>query len=395
MLPRILMIHCRYQQYGGEDTVFDAELELLRSNGHEVETHIRDNKDIAGQARLGTAADALWSRGTVADVREIAARFRPDLIHVHNTFSLVSPSIYWIASRLRLPVVQTLHNYRLLCLQAMLIRDGKLCEDCVGKLPWRGVVRKCCRNSTAQSAVLAGMLGVHRAIGTYRNKITRYIALDESCRVKFIEGGLPAERIRIKPNFVSDPDVRFAGKRRGGLFVGRLSPEKGISTLVEAISLGRIEPVGVIGGGPDAAWLSGVGGVELLGFLSRPAIFKRLAAASWLVVPSVWYEPFGLVVVEAFACGTPVIASRIGALGNLVEDGVTGLLVKPGDPRELAEKMSWAQSHPAEMARMGAAARKRYEMEFTPAANYSRLIAIYREAMEATGFQARPLTSAA
>ena len=393
MLPRILMIHGRYQQYGGEDTVFDAELDLLRSNGHAVEAYIRHNKDITGSARLGTAADALWSRTSVAAIREIALRFRPDLIHVHNTFPLVSPSVYWVASRLRVPVVQTLHNYRLLCPQAMLIREGKVCEDCVGKLPWRGVVRRCYRNSMSQSAVLAGMLGVHRAIGTYRNKVTRYVVLDEFCREKFIEGGLPAERIRIKPNFVSDPDVGVAAKRRGGLFVGRLSPEKGISTLVEAISLGHIEPVVVIGGGPEAASLSGVRGVDLLGFLPRAAIFTKLAAASWLVVPSVWYEPFGLVVVEAFACGTPVIASRIGALANLVEHGVTGLLVKPGDPRELAEILSWAQSHPEDMARMGAAARKRYEAEFTPAANYSRLMAIYREAMEVTGLPARQLSS--
>ena len=387
------MVHGRYLQYGGEDTVFDSELALLRDRGHAVEAYVRDNRELSGQPKLRSAADALWSGTTTTQIRNAIARFKPDVMHVHNTFPVVSPSVYWAASSQGLPVVQTLHNYRMLCAQAMLFRNGKVCEDCVGHLPWRGVMRKCYRDSMSESAVLVGMLAVHRAMGTYRKKVTRYIALDEFCRGKFVEHGWPAARIAIKPNFVADPGIDITRARRGGLFVGRLSPEKGIRNLIEAIALARIESVGIVGSGPERESLVGLQGVRLSGFLSRTEVLQKMSEASWLVVPSIWYEPFGLVAAEAFACGTPVIASRIGALENLIEDGQTGLLVEPGNSRDLAEKMSWAQSHPAEMARMGANARRRYEDIYAPDANYARLMEIYLEAIDAEGFVSRQLSS--
>ena len=232
---RILIVHNSYRQYGGEDSVVDAELALLRDHGHEVELYLRHNDELGAMAKGHAALDALWSSRTSRDTSETIAIFHPDVIHVHNTFPLISPSLYWAAARADVPVVQTLHNFRLLCPQAMFLRNGNVCEDCLSRIPWRGVVRSCYRNSWKQSAVLTSMLVLHWAMGTWRQKVTRYIALNEFCRYKFIEGGLPPERIVVKPNFVHTSHSDFDGPREGFLFVGRLSEEKGVHTLVKAL----------------------------------------------------------------------------------------------------------------------------------------------------------------
>ena len=180
----------------------EAEIALLRSHGHDVETYFRSNDDVTGMSAVALAGGTLWSARTSHEVARVIGRFQPDVIHAHNTFPLISPSLYWAAARAGVPVVQTLHNFRLMCLNALFLREGKVCEDCMGHLPWRGVARACYRGSRAASAVLAGMLTLHRGLGTYRHKVARYIALNEFCRGKFIEGGLPAERVVVKPNFV-------------------------------------------------------------------------------------------------------------------------------------------------------------------------------------------------
>jgi glycosyltransferase involved in cell wall biosynthesis len=271
----------------------------------------------------------------------------------------------------------------MLCPQAMLLRDGKVCEDCVGKLPWRAVTRKCYRDSTAQSAVLSGMLSAHLGLGTYRGKITRYIALNQFCRDKFIKGGFPAERFRIKPNFVVSPRRPDSRPRRGGIFVGRLSHEKGLSVLIDA--LGRLRPglIRIVGKGPLEAQVSQVFQQDYLGYQEMPRVLDLLHDAQYMVAPSTCYETFGLAALEAFACGTPVIASRHGGLGELVRDGVTGLLVTPGDAADLAAKIAWAEAHPDAMRKMGEAARAEYETTYTPERNYQMLIDIYEDAIAA------------
>ena len=373
---RVLTVHNAYQHRGGEDSVVEAEIALLRSHGHAVETYFRSNDDVAGMSSLALARHTLWSPRTSHDLADLIRRFRPDVIHAHNTFPLISPSLYWMAERAGVPVVQTLHNFRLMCLNALFLREGKICEDCMGHLPWRGVARACYRGSRAASAALAGMLTLHRGVETYRNKVARYIALNAFCRGKFIEGGLPAELVAVKPNFVdfSAPDP---GPRAGLLFVGRLSFEKGVSTLAQAMALLPDALLRVAGDGPEAGLLDGVAGVTRLGSVPGETVRQEMSRAMALVVPSIWYETFGLVVIEAFACGTPVIASRIGALAELVRDGETGLLFEPGNPRDLADKLTWAQAHPEEMAAMGRTARAQYEAEFSAEVNYRRLMEIY------------------
>ncbi|MDB5805465.1 MAG: transferase [Betaproteobacteria bacterium] len=378
---RVLLVHNRYQQAGGEDAVVADEMRMLQKNGVHVELYERHNGQVATISPARLAAGTVWSTRTTADLEGIIGRFRPDLIHAHNTFPLISPSLYYGAASHHIPVVQTLHNFRLFCAQAMFMRDGAVCEDCLGKLPWRGVLRRCYRGSTAQSAVLVAMLGAHRSLGTYRRRVTRYIALNRFCRDKFIEAGLPAERVVVKPNFVDLPAPDAAGPRGGALFVGRLSPEKGIGVLADAARLLPDADVEVIGDGPEESRLHGLPGVRLAGRQAPAQIYERMRGAACLVLPSIWYENFPRVLVEAFACGLPVIASRLGAMAELIEDGVSGLLFTPADARDFADKLAWAQAHPEQMRRMGEAAREVYLRNYTSRANFAQLSAIYRDAL--------------
>lgn len=379
---RVLVVHNAYQHRGGEDTVVEAEIALLRAHGHEVETYFRSNDEVGGMSALALAKNTLWADRTSRDLAQWIIRFRPDVIHAHNTFPLISPSLYWAAARAGIPVVQTLHNFRLMCLNALFLREGGVCEDCMGHLPWRGVARACYRGSRTASGALAGMLALHRGLGAYRNKVTRYIALNEFCRNKFIEGGLPAGRVVVKPNFV-DFEVPPSALRAGLLYVGRLSVEKGVTTLAGAMARLPEAQLRVAGDGPEAGLLEGLVGVTRLGTLPGEAVRSEMNRASALVVPSIWYENFPRTIVEAFASGLPVIASRIGALADIVTDGETGLLFEPGNPRDLADKLAWAQAHPERMAQMGQRARAHYEAEFSAGVNYRRLMEIYDEAAAA------------
>lgn len=377
---RILIAHNAYQHHGGEDTVVGAEAELLRAHGHVVEHYIRHNDEIPDLGAWRAGRDALWSPRTFFEISERIEAFRPTLIHAHNTFPLISPSLCWAAARAGIPVVQTLHNFRLLCPQAMFLRDGRVCEDCLGKLPWRGVVHRCYRRSFSQSGVLAAMLVLHRALGSYQHKVNRYIALNDFCRQIFVRGGLPAERVRVKPNFVDLPPPGLTA-RQGCLFVGRLSAEKGVRTLAETAALAPEVALTVVGTGPEERLLRGLDNVHLLGFQEPPKVREAMTVAICLTMPSVWYENFPRTLVESFACGLPVVASRLGAMADLIRDGKTGLLFETGNAADLAAKLRWAQGHPDEMRRMGEAAREEYEAKYAPQENYSILMEIYREAI--------------
>lgn len=381
---KVLVVHNRYQLAGGEDAVVDAEVALLQNRGVDVRRYERHNDDIQHISRASAALQAYWSRQTVSELSDLMVQWRPDVIHVHNTLSLVSPSVYWVADRFGVPVVQTLHNFRLLCPQGMLLRDGQVCEQCVGKpVAWPSVVHACYRESALQSAVLAGLVAGHRALGTYSNKVARFIALNDFCRDKFVQGGLPADKLVVKPNFVDLPAPDQSVDRVGGLFVGRLSHEKGVKTLVQAKRSDLALPVKVIGSGPMGDDVQAAFGADLLGFLPLAEIVEHMRRSAFLVLPSICYENFPRTVVEAFACGLPVIASRMGSMAVLVKEGETGLLFNPGDAQDLVTKIKWAQAHPAEMAQMGRHARRQYEQEFNAEVNFDLLMAIYQEAMAA------------
>ncbi|AKJ27925.1 glycosyltransferase family 4 protein [Caldimonas brevitalea] len=382
-LQRVLFVHNGYRVRGGEDSVVDSEIELLRQRGHEVIEYRRHNDEIGAGSKLSLLRDTIWSPRSHADVRRLIREQQVDVVHVHNTLPLVSPAVYWAAAAESVPVVQTLHNFRLMCPQALFLREERVCEDCVGHVPWRAVRHRCYRDSTVQSAVVAGMLTTHRMLGTYRDKVTRYIALNEFCRTKFIEGGLPADRIVLKPNFVDLPPQDVAERRQGGLFVGRLSKEKGLSVLSEAAKRLPQPNITVIGGGELEPEARAAFGERMVGFKPLPEILALMSAASYLVIPSIWYENFPRTIVEAYACGLPVIASRLGALPEIVVEGHSGLLFDPGSPQDLADKLAWAEAHPHEMRQMGHNARALYERLYTPQRNYERLIEIYAEARQA------------
>jgi len=377
---RVLLVHNAYQQAGGEDSVVAAELALLRAKGHEVIELRRDNDELHSINGAAAAATALWSAATHRQALGLIRRHDPDVVHVHNTFPLISPSLYWACGELGVPVVQTLHNFRLACPQAMFLREGKVCESCLGRTPWPALKHGCYRGSRVQTAVVFGMLGLHRGLGTFERKVTRYIALNEFCRAKFIQAGLPAERIVVKPNFV-DAAKPAGTPREGLLFVGRLAPEKGVDVLSRAWEAGPGMALRIVGSGPAAAPLEGLPGVDMLGVMTASQVQAEMARALALVLPSIWYENFPRTLVEAYAAGLPVIASRIGALAELVENGKTGLLFEPGDAHELRRVMRWAIEHPRHMAAMGAIARSRYEAHYTPEINYMQLTAIYRSAI--------------
>jgi glycosyltransferase involved in cell wall biosynthesis len=382
MIPeRVLVVHNAYQQSGGEDRVVADEIALLARKGHEVLEMRRDNHEIALTGRLQLAADTLWSRRTHREALELLRRRRPDVVHVHNTLPLVSPSLYWACAEAGVPVVQTLHNFRLACPQAMFLRDDGVCERCLGQAPWPAVLHGCYRGSRAQTAVVAGMLALHRGLGTWRDKVARYIALNEFCRAKFVQAGLPAARVVVKPNFADVDLVAATGPRRGFLFVGRLSPEKGIATLAQAVRTCDGLALRVAGTGPSSDAIAACAGVTMLGALAPTAVLDEMRAARALVMPSIWYENLPRTLVEAFGAGLPVIASRLGAMAELVEHGVTGLLFAPGDAADLAAQLRWAEAHPQRLAEMGANARARFERSYTADTNYARLVGIYRDAI--------------
>lgn len=368
---RVLQVHTRYRLAGGEDRVVEAEKQLLEAAGIEVHQVVFDNADLHESRSLSgdlqLAASAIWSRTAERRVGAAIIAHRPQVMHVHNTFPAASPSVYGAAVAHRLPVIQTLHNYRFVCPSATVFRDGHACTDCVGRsIPWPSVVHACVRGSHAQSAVAAATLTVHRARGTFTRGISCYVALTAFQRELMIDGGLPANRIRVIPNFLEpDPGIGTES-RKDVLFVGRLAKEKGISALLRAA---EAVPgfVRLIGAGPlasDVERADAAGKVAYLGPLTHPSVIGEIRRATALILPSIWFEGFPLVVLEAFASGTPVIASRIGSLAELIDDGMTGLLANPNDAVDLAAKIQQAISQPEEMRRMGLNARRAYEAQF-------------------------------
>jgi glycosyltransferase involved in cell wall biosynthesis len=386
---KILVVHNFYRQPGGEDVVFEAERALLERYGHEVVTFIEDNAQLDSVSPMRVAAETVWSRKAQGRIRKLIQEMKPDVAHFHNTFLRISPAAYYACKEMGVPVVQTLHNYRLLCPAATFFRSGQVCEDCLGKaLTWPSILHGCWRNSRVQTAVVATMLTLHRWLKTWQKQVDVYIALTEFARQKFIEGGLTAEKIVVKPNFVH-PDL---GVREGlgqyALFVGRLSPEKGIRTLLQAWQKKLKDiPLKIAGGGPllnevqISIQTKALKDVEALGQRAHAEVIALIQGAHFLIVPSECYEAFPLIIVEAFACGVPVIASRLGAMVEIVEDRRTGLHFTPGDADDLAAKVEWAWTHPREMAEMGREARREYEATYTAERNYEMLMGIYKRAL--------------
>jgi glycosyltransferase involved in cell wall biosynthesis len=387
----ILAVHNSYQQPGGEDEVFRQETRLLEQYGHCVIRCQAHNHDVNGKGRIELLAKTVFNSEAYRQLRSLIERTRPDVMHVHNTFPLLSPAVYYAARDKAVPVVQTLHNYRLLCPTGLLFREGHVCESCLGKLSLApAIARGCYRDSRPATAVASAMLLLHRGLNTYKDLVAGYIALSEFGRSKYVAAGLPSHKVFLKPNFV-DPDPGV-GEGDGDfcLFIGRLSHEKGISTLLDAWT--RFRPpldLEIIGDGELAQNVADAVNrcprIRWHGRLQKPQVYERLRRAAAVIVPSIWFEPFGMVVIEAFAAGVPVIASNLGSLAELIRHGDNGLHFSPGDATDLAQQVVWFHRHPDVAQKMRRQARLDFESEYTGDRNYSLMMQIYATAIGSHG----------
>ena len=386
---RVLVVHNHYQQPGGEDVVFAAEKKLLRDKGYEVFEYVDYNKRISKMRRITVARNTIWSSESRKRLLQFLQKIKPDIIHFHNTFLLISPSVYYACRDIGIPVLQSLHNYRIYCPNAAFYRQGQICEDCLKKkVPWPGIIHRCYHGSHSQTAILSVMISLYHFLKTWQKKVDIYIALSEFSREKFIEGGLPREKIFIKPNFIHpDPGMRENNNGLYTLFVGRLSLEKGLLTLLKSWKYLMEIPLKIVGNGPLLKELqifvykNKLKCVEFLGHCGYDDLITLIKKARLLIFPSECYETFGRVIVESFACGVPVIASRLGVMEEIVKNAHTGFLFYPGDHENLAEKTEWAWMHPERMREMGKEARREYETKYTRERNFQILKKIYERAI--------------
>lgn len=385
---RVLMAHTRYQIRGGEDECFEAEVQLLREMGVEVVLFEDDNHRIPEMGKLAVARSTVWSKKAYDGIRAKLRAHPADIVHVHNYLPLISPAAYHAAKAEGAAVVQTLHNYRLMCPNSYFYRNGNVCEDCLGKsVAWPSILHRCYRNSTAGSATIAAMLAYHRMIGTYRNKVDLYFALNEFMRQKHIEGGIPAERIVIKPNFVRGDPGMGSGDGDYALFIARLTPEKGVDVLLDAWRrIGERLRLKIVGDGPltdhvrDA--LSDLKGVDFLGRQPLEACYKLFSRAQCFISASTWYEGFPRTFIEAFAHGVPVIAPALGPMADGIDDGHTGLHFRPGDSASLVEAVERFLDVNDQRETMREAARATYLEKFTADANKRMTIEAYQQAID-------------
>ena len=383
---RILICHNFYQQPGGEDQVFAAETELLKKYGHDVETLSIHNDQIESTGRLKLATQTIWNSSSAAQVAQKTRDHRTQVVHFHNTFPLFSPAVYSAARKAGAAIVQTLHNYRLICPAATFFRDGHPCESCLGHFPFPAIAHKCYRQNRAASATAAISLGIHRAIGTYTNQIDAYIALTNFARDKFKEANFPPEKLHVKPNFL-DPDPGPGnGDANFALFVGRLTEEKGVRSLFPAWQNSSVKiPLKICGDGPlqdlVKTAVSQNPNIEYLGRRPLPEILDLMGRATVLIFPSLWYEGLPRTIVESFARATPVIASNLGSMKELITESRTGALFTPGNATDLARAVTDLQANETLRTTMRRAAREEFETKYDPARNHLMMLDIYNQAL--------------
>ena len=394
---RVLVLHNRYRQHGGEDGVADSEIELLRSRGVDVRALVVDNEispegDLLQTLQLGW--NSSWSHASYRKVHDLCHEFRPDVAHVHNFWLRLSPSVHAACRDAGVPTIQTLHNFRLFCLNGLYKREGRICEDCLGKAPWRGVVRRCYRDSFVASSAMARMIVRNRLRGTWDKDVSAFIALSEHSRLKFIAGGIAPGRLYVKPNFVNDPGSPSAAPSTSNtvLFAGRLSEEKGVDVLISAWAHGQLSGrarLVIVGDGPEREALerqaSALGlGPSAVSFLGRRAgseVISLMRTARVVAMPSIFFECFPRTLVEAYASGRGVVVSQIGALSEIVSRQC-GLTFPARDYIALAEALQTVIANDQLADNLGRNARADYLARYTAEENYRLLMGIYRRVIE-------------
>jgi glycosyltransferase involved in cell wall biosynthesis len=384
---KILIGHNQYQQPGGEDQSVAAEIAMLEAFGNQVIQYHVHNDSIKTMSSVGVAMRTVWNRRSYRDLRGIIQKYRPDVVHFNNTFPLISPAVYYAARAEGVPVIQTLRNYRLMCPGAYFLRDNHVCTMCMGKsVAWPSVIYGCYRQSRSASAVVATMLGIHGLLKTWKKTVDTYIALTEFSRKIFIAGGFPEEKIVVKPNFVFPDDGPGPGKGRYAVFIGRLSDEKGIQTMVDAWRLVQKDvPLRIVGGGPLEALVRQAcdqdSRISYLGPQPASQVAKLLGDASFLVFPSLWYEGMPRTIIEAFAQGTPVISSKLGAMQEMIQQHQTGLHFEAGDSATLAKLVDGVWDDHPTLTGMRETARGEFRLKYSYESNYDRLMDIYGQAI--------------
>jgi len=385
---RVLQLHNFYQQAGGEDRVLAAEYALLSSHGHEVFQYTVHNDALNATSSFQLGIKTVWNSDSYRTVRRLIVENAIEIVHVHNTLPLLSPAVYYAAHAQKIPVVQTLHNYRLLCPAATFYRAGAICELCLGKtITYPAMLHRCYRASLPASAAVSTMLAGHTFAGTFRRKVHTYIALTEFARGKFCQGGLPAERIVVKPNFLEQDPGAGGGQGGYALFAGRLTAEKGLAELLDAWAANpQAIPLKIAGDGPLRPFVQEratlLPNIEYLGPCEHARVLALLQSAALLIFPSHWYEGMPMILLEALACGTPAVVFAVGSLNDLIVDFENGIKL----PFEGSDTLSSLLKDSGRLARitsLRAGARAYFERHFTAARNYQLLREVYENAMQA------------
>lgn len=390
---KVLLIHNFYQSSSpsGEGVVFQNELKILEKNGIDVIKYTRHNDEIQKFGiydKLGLPFKNIWSIETYREIKKLIKKEKPDIAHFHNIWYLISPSAYYACKDAGVPIVQTLHNFRIFCANGLLLRNGKVCEACLNRAPWRSVLYGCYRGSHLCSIPIAMTEWTHQIVGTWKNVVNTYIALTNFSKNKFIQAGLKQDKIYVKPNFLTNPPEPDYSNNGYAIFIGRLSKEKGIDILIEAfkrlsISLKLI----IVGSGllknklEKTVKLENLSNIQFVCSIKHEQCIELLKKSSFLIMPSVCYEGFPVVICESFACGKPVIASNLGAMAELVEDGKTGFLFEPGNPEDLALKIKWMMENEDVCIEMGKNARKVFEEKYTGEKNFYISLKIYQNTL--------------
>lgn len=389
---KILVIHNTYRYAGGEEKVVERESDMLKQAGHTIIRYERSNSefdDLSIGNLIRFPFESVWSNRTVQDLTELIEREQPDLAHIHNTHLMITPSAHHACYALGVPVVQTYHNYRALCPSGTFFRDGHVCEDCLTHpMMISALQHRCFRGSRTRTGLVMGRELYHRYIETWNKQVDVGITPTHFTRDKLIEGGFDGKRLVVKPHFLPyDPQPRIPNEDEGYmLYIGRLSPEKGINLLLNTWRLIPHIPLKIIGEGPDQQKVEQfkrempTAQISTYGMLPKDDIIHAIKKARAVIFPSTCYETFGMVIIEAYACGVAVIGSGHGAPKEIIADGVTGLTFSPITAEALAEKVKHLQEHPTYAHEMGHNARQAFLEHYTQDKNLHQLHTIYEEA---------------
>jgi glycosyltransferase involved in cell wall biosynthesis len=391
---RILLVHNRYRSGApsGENRVVDQEGEALAASGQEVIRFGRNSDEINEWSLAKKAllpARTIWSRETYRDLKTVLRDHQPEVVHVHNTFPLLSDAVLYACRDARVPVVATLHNYRLACSNGMFFRGGTVCHDCTRGLAVRAVVHGCYRGSHSATVPVALARGLHRQ--AWRSLVSAYVFISAAQRDLHRSLGLAPDRVFVRHNLIPRQSRPPMARTPTVVYAGRLHEVKGVRLLMAGWDRYSSKPgepglnLVIAGGGPledeVAAWASARPSVEMTGTVSSDRCAELISHARAILLPSAWEEPFGLVAVEAMAVGVPPVAAGHGSFTELITPGVDGILFTPGDPAALALAIADVERNPEQYEVYGAQARKTYEQRFDPQRSLEDLLEIYRFAM--------------